>query len=413
MRTLTFSSTFHADKVDTVNGVIRGVSVITSGVTARGHDLAVDETTLRQMQLCAQTKGKVPVKVDHKSGAGAVCGFLTDFSVKEGKLKADWHLLDSHPQRNQILEAAARMPEGVGLSAAFVPPEGVFYSENGKPAARCEELISVDYVALPAANPTGLFEANVDTQFSTRMSTNANTPAGEPSLADLLAAIQSVQQQNQQFAQRLDAMEQAAELQQNPPTIEDLAGMSDEELASIGLTREEVNEAVSEALASEDGEGIQEGSEGVEGSAESDGSGDAAAAPAGAGASTGFNALQKRVLELEAKLAQAEKQEKVDREAVLFSEIEGKMEALLQENEALRNIVEFGASAPVSAGVADSRIRHFGAKRELTVFEQKVEQLRAQDPKLTKFKAFEAVRAADPDAFIEFQQRKGVIALGE
>ena len=65
------ASTFTADKIDTVNAVIRGVSVITSGLIARGHDLEVDNVTLDQMQKCAESKGQVPVKVDHKSGAAA------------------------------------------------------------------------------------------------------------------------------------------------------------------------------------------------------------------------------------------------------------------------------------------------------------------------------------------------------
>ncbi|MEO5959500.1 MAG: DegT/DnrJ/EryC1/StrS family aminotransferase, partial [Opitutaceae bacterium] len=155
-RTLHFSgSPLGAENIDTVNGVIRGVSVISGGVVARGHDLEVDGVTLAQMHECARLKGQVPVKVDHHKGGGgaaAVCGFLCNFRQEEGKLKADWHLLQTHPQRDQILETAQRMPRGVGLSAAFISPEN---AERGK--ARCSELISVDYVTLPAANPDGMF----------------------------------------------------------------------------------------------------------------------------------------------------------------------------------------------------------------------------------------------------------------
>lgn len=152
MSTVRFSTSIASEHVDTVNGVIRGVSVITSGLIARGHDLEVDGVTLDQMQKCAESKGQVPVKVDHKSGAAAVCGYLCNFHRDDNKLKADWHLLKSHPQREQILEVAHRMPKGVGLSASFVSPEN---GERGK--ARCSELISVDYVTLPAANPDGMF----------------------------------------------------------------------------------------------------------------------------------------------------------------------------------------------------------------------------------------------------------------
>jgi hypothetical protein len=142
--------------VDTDNAVIRGVSVCTAGLVARGHDLTVDSTTLKQMLAAAESKGQVPVKVDHKSGAASVCGFLENFRIEGQKLKADWHLLHTHPQTAQILEVAERMPSGVGLSASFLPPDK---PEAGK--ARCGELLSVDYVTLPAANPTGLFSARV------------------------------------------------------------------------------------------------------------------------------------------------------------------------------------------------------------------------------------------------------------
>lgn len=145
------------DAVDTANAVIRGVSVLTSGLVARGHALAVDSTTLSQMKAAAEAKGKVPVKVNHKSGAEAVCGYLDNFRTEGAKLKADWHLLKTHPQKDQILEVAKVMPSGVGLSASFLPPEK---AEAGK--ARVAELLSVDYVTLPAANPDGLFSARID-----------------------------------------------------------------------------------------------------------------------------------------------------------------------------------------------------------------------------------------------------------
>jgi uncharacterized protein YcfJ len=54
------------------------------------------------------------------------------------------------------------MPEGVGLSASFLSPDKPERTKSGKNAARCEELISVDYVTLPAANPDGMFAARTD-----------------------------------------------------------------------------------------------------------------------------------------------------------------------------------------------------------------------------------------------------------
>ncbi len=159
MSTINFSTPFTADKIDDVNGVIRGVSVITTG-DARGHGLEVDGVTIDQMLKCATDKGgQIGVKVDHKSGAGNIVGFLSNFRREARKLSADFFLLEAHPQRDQILETARRMPRGVGLSASFVSPER---GEVGK--ARCTELISVDWVTLPAANPDGLFSARRDAE---------------------------------------------------------------------------------------------------------------------------------------------------------------------------------------------------------------------------------------------------------
>jgi len=158
LRPITFAAPALSNSgVDTKNAAVYGVSVCTSGVVARGHDLTVDATTLKQMLAAAEAKGQIPVKVDHKSGAASVCGYLENFRIEGQKLKADWHLLHSHPQTAQILEVAERMPAGVGLSASFLPPDK---PEAGK--ARCGELLSVDYVTLPAANPTGLFSARVE-----------------------------------------------------------------------------------------------------------------------------------------------------------------------------------------------------------------------------------------------------------
>ena len=142
-------------RIDRAGGVIYGVSIMTSGA-ARGHDLEVDQKTLAQLKACADAMGTVPVKWNHKSGADAVAGFLDKFRIEGNKLIADWHLLKSHPQFAQAFELAERMPQNVGLSAAFM---GKDETCGGKTCARCSELISVDLVAAPAANPDGLFEA--------------------------------------------------------------------------------------------------------------------------------------------------------------------------------------------------------------------------------------------------------------
>lgn len=224
--------------VDNEEGVIRGVSIITSDVRAKGHDLEVDGKTLKQMKACAEKKGKVPVKWNHKTGADAVNGYLTNFRIDGKKLKADWHLLKSHERFDHALELATEMPESVGLSASFmgadeladgtkvfqpkpddeiktryklVAGEKVPVAPGTKVFARCAELVSVDLVATPAANPDGLFEAGVDTD-GVDMSNKGTNPEGaaakEFSLADVMAGITAIQTDNQALAERLDRLEQ-------------------------------------------------------------------------------------------------------------------------------------------------------------------------------------------------------------
>lgn len=141
--------------VDAENAVVRGVAVMSCG-PAKGHDLEVDRHTLEQVVECGRRARKVQVKLDHKSGVSAICGFLTNFRIEGGSARADWHLLRSHPECGVLLERAQTMPECFGLSAAFSGPERG-ERVGGKNYARCSELLAVDCVTNPAANPTGLF----------------------------------------------------------------------------------------------------------------------------------------------------------------------------------------------------------------------------------------------------------------
>jgi len=226
-----FAATLGGSRVDKETGVIRDVSIITSGVTARGHNLEVDDTTLEQMLACADSKKRVAVKWNHKTGADAVAGYLKNFRVVGNKLKADWHLLKSHSGFNHAMELAEEMPELVGLSASFLgqseledgtkvfePDEKtktqftllgtkrVPVPKGKKVFARCKELASVDLVSTPAANPSGLFEAlPVDTSLEDMA--DKPTPGGEPTLADVLAGLNNLSAAITSQGERLGALE--------------------------------------------------------------------------------------------------------------------------------------------------------------------------------------------------------------
>jgi uncharacterized protein YjiS (DUF1127 family) len=385
---------------------IRGVSVITGGQEAEGHGLTIDDETLRQLQACAKERGKIPVTLDHGSGIKDINGFLTGFRLDstggKPKIRADWHLLESHPETKVMIEKAEKMPTCFGLSVAFKgPPKGVAIG-GGKMAARCEKLLSVDVVTRPAANE-GLFSVpSVDKSLKSMAKekevvkpTEGEQPAPEPTLAEVLQAVQ-------QLNGRLDQHEQIlGELQGgDQPSLEEIAQMNDQELAELGLTRAEVDAAVQEVLAGMEAEG--EGGPQGEGEvpagagAQGEGAGEPAMAGAGTGTAAGatsgaaaFHALQQQVVKLESKLKLTELRKKQESEEVELSAIEQKILILAEqrdaaikfaeekeaENEALRLAVRTG-TRPVRAGV-DNEVRMFGVGEngELHQFQVRVKQL--------------------------------------
>lgn len=153
---ISYFATAVSEKVNADTGIIQGVSVITIG-EAKGHKFQIDATTLSQVKAVADSHtGGVKVKVNHGAGVDAIVGSLRNFRIEGNQLKADLHLLKSATELPRILEMAQTMPESFGLSIAFSgKPEGGF--------ARCAELYSVDLVDDPAANPSGLFSKDSET----------------------------------------------------------------------------------------------------------------------------------------------------------------------------------------------------------------------------------------------------------
>lgn len=286
-----FEKTTAGGVVNTDKAIITGVSMITGDVTAKGHDLEVDATTLNQLLMCAKAKGKVPVKTNHGSGVDAVNGYLDNFKLEGGKLKGDWHLLKSYPQTAQLLEMAERMPESVGLSVAFHgTPETAdgrqvlaelddagkvaFYYTLGargekvklkageKKHARCSELVSTDLVASPAANPGGMFSAGSVDKGSEDMAKPSTpnpaadaAPAAEPTLADVMKMLTGI-------SERVGAIEAAG--QGGPEGDDDSVELTEEQIAQ-GLREGWLAEGENGELtmvgepADDDGQGADDG----------------------------------------------------------------------------------------------------------------------------------------------------------
>jgi len=148
--------------IDADNATISGVSVITVG-EARGHGMQVDSQTLAEVKAAAETyAGGLKVKTDHFSGFNQIVGTLKNFKITGDQLRADLFLLKNHDATARILEMAELMPDTFGLSISFTGEHEE--SDNDIVFARCTEIYSADLVDAPAANPTGLFSAKVDSE---------------------------------------------------------------------------------------------------------------------------------------------------------------------------------------------------------------------------------------------------------
>ena len=151
---ITFAAS--AGVIDAQTGIIRGVSLITTG-PALGHGVMIDDKTLQQVKSAAeQYSGGLKVKLDHSGGAGDIVGYIDTLRIEGEKLLGDLHLLESSVHRAYILEIAERIPDTFGLSIAFSGPSEKS-ADKLTTLQRCSEIYSVDLVSEPAANPNGFF----------------------------------------------------------------------------------------------------------------------------------------------------------------------------------------------------------------------------------------------------------------
>lgn len=404
--------------VDFQNAKIHGVSLITGDLTAEGHNLFVDSTTLQQLHELGKSMGQIPVTQDHEGGIKEVNGWIENIRLDGNKLRGDWVLLKSHKETETMLERADRQSSTFGLSLAFKgDPKGVLHM--GRQCARAEKLLSADVVKRPAAN-AGLFSAkdnaNVDSRKNSVRSKTIelqNTMPAEPTLQEVLAELQAVRgelAQQQEISQQLVAhinegiagdQNQGEEQGIDRDQLEAYNNASDEQLAELGLTRADVDAAVADFNASlggdqgeqgQEADGQYEGSYGGEQGAGEMAGAAAGGAEGGAGGATSFAAMQRELIQLKARLNKRDAQEIQFAEKQATNEVRSKISAIVSqrdelvqfaervvaENEALRLHVRTGTK-PVAAGMdAGIRLFHSGSD-ELHPFQQRVLQLKAEN----------------------------------
>jgi len=149
----------------------KGISVITAG-PALGHGMVIDAETLTQVVEKGNEAGQVKVLSDHSSSVSNIIGYLENFALDGGRVRADLTLLQSHDCFAYFSELISTLPGQIGFSISFSGVPRV--AEDGTQLADVQTLFSVDLVTTPAANPTGVYSARVD---SKQIAVTKDTPA--------------------------------------------------------------------------------------------------------------------------------------------------------------------------------------------------------------------------------------------
>ena len=154
--------------------LFKGISVITAG-PALGHGMIIDADTLEQVVQAGNDLGQVKVLSDHSASISNIIGYLENFTLDGGRVRADLTLFESHEGFAYFSELIMTLPGQIGFSISFsgVPR----MAEDGTQLADVSTLYSVDLVTTPAANPTGVYSARVDTRKSLNMETSVKESA--------------------------------------------------------------------------------------------------------------------------------------------------------------------------------------------------------------------------------------------
>jgi hypothetical protein len=154
--------------------LFKGISVITAG-PALGHGMTIDADTLQQVVQAGNELGQIKVLSDHSSSVSNIIGYLENFSLDGGRVRADLTLLESHDGFAYFSELLSTLPGQIGFSISFSGVPRV--AEDGTQLADVNTLYSVDLVTTPAANPTGVYSARVDTLKTLNMDTTVKESA--------------------------------------------------------------------------------------------------------------------------------------------------------------------------------------------------------------------------------------------
>jgi len=176
---------FSAEDLD--KGLFRNVSIITRG-PANGHGMWVDDVTLEQVAEKMLARGGVKSHFTHTSPPGIftdgvdgierlIGSCAGNVRIEDGQVRGDLQLGEfakDSPIGNvwKFLTGIAKsMPKEIGLSIRFHQDEPEERFDEGgarlDPAFRILDVVAVDFVGDPAANPGGLLQEGPNAKTTT------------------------------------------------------------------------------------------------------------------------------------------------------------------------------------------------------------------------------------------------------
>ena len=207
---------------------LNGVSILTVG-EARGHNLTIDQTSLKQALKVAQSMKRIKVTMGHGAPVTGILGYIDNFSIKGDRLLGDLNLFNTNEA--QFVEQLAQvLPEGFGISLTF---SGVPEIMGAERFARVTEIYDCSIVSEPAANPAGMFsafcavdmqklqmnEAPVEVKKELSEPTVEAAPASAPIVETAPAPIEAKAELAEMPEEKKDEQKMAE------PTLTDIAGM--------------------------------------------------------------------------------------------------------------------------------------------------------------------------------------------
>lgn len=158
--------TFAAFEGRVSDNTIKGVSLIHEGPALthkhHGFQVVVDQKALQEFQRIAKAQGRIKVKFNHHGVVQDSVGYAQNFRIRGSKLLADVTLFKAHPSKELLLEMAEEISGQFGVSLLFNYGEPEWDAKLESFAVRPQEIFSADFVDIPAANPTGVFSAEID-----------------------------------------------------------------------------------------------------------------------------------------------------------------------------------------------------------------------------------------------------------